>query len=101
MEGVEEITFRKDLMVEILHETAKDTEMKTQVTEPMTRTPTPKLVRQTSGKTNCLCSPTTHAGSFRCRLHRSSSLQRTKSAETATFHDSSSKATTGSTVQAQ
>ncbi|WOH13642.1 hypothetical protein DCAR_0833152 [Daucus carota subsp. sativus] len=27
----------------------------------------------------CLCSPTTHAGSFRCRLHRIPSLQRTKS----------------------
>ncbi|CAI9303449.1 unnamed protein product [Lactuca saligna] len=25
------------------------------------------------GKMNCLCSPTTHAGSFRCRLHRTSS----------------------------
>ncbi|PWA25059.1 hypothetical protein CTI12_AA628530 [Artemisia annua] len=25
-------------------------------------------------KPNCLCSPTTHAGSFRCRYHRSSSL---------------------------
>lgn len=32
-------------------------------------------------KTNCLCSPTTHAGSFRCRLHRIPSLQRTKSME--------------------
>ena len=28
---------------------------------------------------NCLCSPTKHAGSFRCRLHRAPSLQRTKS----------------------
>ncbi|CAN0929362.1 hypothetical protein LINGRAHAP2_LOCUS37023 [Linum grandiflorum] len=27
----------------------------------------------------CLCSPTSHVGSFRCRLHRSPSLQRTKS----------------------
>nr|GEW73250.1 hypothetical protein [Tanacetum cinerariifolium] len=25
-------------------------------------------------KPNCLCSPTTHVGSFRCRYHRSSSL---------------------------
>ncbi|KAA0046597.1 hypothetical protein E6C27_scaffold114G001380 [Cucumis melo var. makuwa] len=24
-----------------------------------------------SGKRRCLCSPTTHPGSFRCRLHRS------------------------------
>ncbi|KAH7288980.1 hypothetical protein KP509_31G052300 [Ceratopteris richardii] len=27
-----------------------------------------------SGKPMCLCAPTTHAGSFRCRLHRSSSF---------------------------
>ncbi|KAI3703094.1 hypothetical protein L6452_28849 [Arctium lappa] len=26
------------------------------------------------GKINCLCSPTTHVGSFRCRLHRSSNI---------------------------
>ncbi|KAL8237602.1 hypothetical protein R6Q59_018683 [Mikania micrantha] len=25
-------------------------------------------------KPNCLCSPTTHAGSFRCRYHRTNSL---------------------------
>ncbi|KAK9050917.1 hypothetical protein SSX86_027542 [Deinandra increscens subsp. villosa] len=38
------------------------------------------LARQGSvSKNNCLCSPTTHAGSFRCRLHRSPSIQRTKS----------------------
>ncbi|QCD82011.1 uncharacterized protein LOC114178991 [Vigna unguiculata] len=40
------------------------------------------LQRQPSmTKTNCLCSPTTHAGSFRCRLHRTPSLPRTKSME--------------------
>lgn len=33
---------------------------------------------------NCLCSPTTHAGSFRCRLHRSPSLQRTRSMDYST-----------------
>ncbi|KAK4278267.1 hypothetical protein QN277_016133 [Acacia crassicarpa] len=27
----------------------------------------------TNGKWSCLCSPTTHAGSFRCRHHRASS----------------------------
>lgn len=39
------------------------------------------LARQGSmTKNNCLCSPTTHAGSFRCRLHRTpSGIQRTKS----------------------
>uniref|UniRef100_A0A7N0ZTT9 Uncharacterized protein n=1 Tax=Kalanchoe fedtschenkoi TaxID=63787 RepID=A0A7N0ZTT9_KALFE len=41
----------------------------------------PMLTRQTSASRggSCLCSPTTHAGSFRCRLHRSPSLNRTKS----------------------
>lgn len=41
------------------------------------------LTRQGSitknNNSTCLCSPTTHAGSFRCRLHRIPSLQRTKS----------------------
>lgn len=41
------------------------------------------LMRQVSvtksSNTTCLCSPTTHAGSFRCRLHRIPDLQRTKS----------------------
>lgn len=46
------------------------------------------LTRQNSmNKTNCLCSPTTHAGSFRCRLHRTTSLQRTKSIESASLSD--------------
>ncbi|CAN4123325.1 unnamed protein product [Withania somnifera] len=44
------------------------------------------LARQGSmTKNSCLCSPTTHAGSFRCRLHRApatnQNLQRTKSIE--------------------
>ncbi|KAK9903862.1 hypothetical protein M0R45_000834 [Rubus argutus] len=37
------------------------------------------LTRQQSmsrtSSANCLCSPTTHVGSFRCRLHRSPSLK--------------------------
>ncbi|KAJ8498769.1 hypothetical protein OPV22_009321 [Ensete ventricosum] len=32
----------------------------------------PVLTKQSSQKLSCLCSPTTHAGSFRCRLHRTS-----------------------------
>lgn len=31
------------------------------------------------GKQNCLCSPTKHAGSFRCRYHRADSLTRVES----------------------
>ncbi|GMJ02896.1 hypothetical protein HRI_003958800 [Hibiscus trionum] len=29
-----------------------------------------------SGRSNCLCSPTTHIGSFRCRYHRVSGMSR-------------------------
>ncbi|RZB99220.1 hypothetical protein D0Y65_021914 [Glycine soja] len=49
------------------------------------------LQRQPSmTKSNCLCSPTTHAGSFRCRLHRAPSLQRTKSMESESLRDQAS-----------
>lgn len=57
------------------------------------------LARQGSISKNnnnsCLCSPTTHAGSFRCRLHRAPSLQRTKSIESTTkiHEEDSSKPT--------
>ncbi|CAL0311873.1 unnamed protein product [Lupinus luteus] len=47
-----------------------------------------RLQRQASmTKTNCLYSPTTHAGSFRCRLHRTPSLHRTKSIDSPTARD--------------
>ncbi|GFY88225.1 hypothetical protein Acr_06g0001650 [Actinidia rufa] len=71
------------------------------------------LARQGSvTKNNCLCAPTTHAGSFRCRLHRNTptGLQRTQSIESVSVKDSNSKAntstatettnSTGSTVEA-
>lgn len=52
------------------------------------------LLRQPSmNKNNCLCSPTTHAGSFRCRLHRTPSLTRTKSMDSSSSssaHDQAS-----------
>ncbi|KAE8665010.1 Phototropic-responsive NPH3 family protein [Hibiscus syriacus] len=54
----------------------------------------PGLSRQPSmTKNNCLCSPTMHAGSFRCRVHRAPTLQRTKSIESqsATVDDNTSK----------
>ncbi|CAN1164779.1 hypothetical protein LINPERPRIM_LOCUS33377 [Linum perenne] len=41
-----------------------------------TDSPTKSLTRAwankpiNNGKWNCLCSPTTHVGSFRCRMHR-------------------------------
>ncbi|XP_050238701.1 uncharacterized protein LOC126688145 [Mercurialis annua] len=34
------------------------------------------LTRPPSGRWNCLCSPTTHVGSFRCRFHRSHGMSR-------------------------
>ncbi|KAL4361180.1 hypothetical protein GQ457_04G007870 [Hibiscus cannabinus] len=52
------------------------------------------LSRQLSvTKTNCLCSPTMHLGSFRCRVHRAPSLQRTKSikSQSATLEDNTTK----------
>ncbi|ERN13818.1 hypothetical protein AMTR_s00049p00216010 [Amborella trichopoda] len=53
---------------------------------------TPTLNRQGSGKMNCLCSPTTHAGSFRCRHHRNPTpLQRTKSDGASSLHDQTPK----------
>ncbi|KAG5240793.1 Tubulin glycylase [Salix suchowensis] len=37
------------------------------------------LQRQSSAtKSNCLCSPTSHAGSFRCRLHRARAFEEPK-----------------------
>ncbi|CAJ2636250.1 unnamed protein product [Trifolium pratense] len=50
------------------------------------------LMRQPSmTKNNCLCSPTTHPGSFRCRLHRIPSLlTRTKSMEPESISDQTS-----------
>jgi len=32
--------------------------------------------KSSNGRWNCLCSPTTHAGSFRCRHHRSGGMIR-------------------------
>ncbi|QHO26511.1 hypothetical protein HN51_023611 [Arachis hypogaea] len=37
---------------------------------PLGQTPVPATTKSSSGKFECLCSPTTHAGSFRCRHHR-------------------------------
>eukprot|EP00261_Vitis_vinifera_P004871 XP_002271274.1 PREDICTED: uncharacterized protein LOC100247775 [Vitis vinifera] len=57
----------------------------------------PVLTRQPSNaKSNCLCSPTTHAGSFRCRLHRAPSLQRTKSMDSASQRESFPKVNSAS-----
>ncbi|KAJ4833436.1 hypothetical protein Tsubulata_041305 [Turnera subulata] len=57
------------------------------------------LTRQPSAtKSTCLCSPTSHAGSFRCRLHRAPSLQRTRSIDSASsLRESTIKASTATT----
>lgn len=34
------------------------------------------LTKASKEKWNCLCSPTTHAGSFRCRMHRTHGMVR-------------------------
>ncbi|KAL4185797.1 hypothetical protein AMTRI_Chr10g232520 [Amborella trichopoda] len=45
------------------------------ITSPATPTRA-TLHKHPSVKNNCLCSPTTHVGSFRCRHHRASHLSR-------------------------
>ncbi|KAA8529637.1 hypothetical protein F0562_034263 [Nyssa sinensis] len=83
----------KDMKVEIPSET--------EMTSPTSGPGASGLARQGSiAKSNCLCSPTTHAGSFRCRLHRAPSLQRTKSIDSASLKDSQSKAN-GNTEEVQ
>ncbi|KAJ8548360.1 hypothetical protein K7X08_030829 [Anisodus acutangulus] len=80
-EGMEAVMTTKDMKVEINSST--ESEIIWTTAENVT---TGGLARQGSmTKNRCLCSPTTHAGSFRCRLHRAPttnpSLQRTKSIE--------------------
>ncbi|CAO2829296.1 unnamed protein product [Amaranthus hypochondriacus] len=60
--------------------------MKVEIPEIMNNNSSPRELRRqasngSSKVSSCLCSPTTHVGSFRCRLHRSPSLQRTKSVD--------------------
>ncbi|KAJ4711015.1 serine-rich protein-related [Melia azedarach] len=92
----EEIT-KHDMKVEI----PRETEMTSPTIAGLSRQPS------AAAKNNCLCSPTTHAGSFRCRLHRAPTLQRTKSIDStsASLRDSTSKhadaATNANTVEAQ
>ncbi|KAK4778596.1 hypothetical protein SAY86_006124 [Trapa natans] len=47
-----------------------------------------------SRKWNYLCSPTTHAGSFRCRLHRGSGLTRAHHSASANLSDMGAKSST-------
>lgn len=53
------------------------------------------LSRSTMGA-NCLCSPTTHVGSFRCRLHRSPSLNKSSSFKTPSLQRTKSSLDYGS-----
>ncbi|XP_022775603.1 uncharacterized protein LOC111317445 [Durio zibethinus] len=86
---------KKDLKVEIPSESEMISSVVESYMAPAAGQGAPsRLSRQSSvTKTNCLCSPTTHAGSFRCRLHRAPSLQRTKSidSQSASLRDSTSK----------
>ncbi|TYK19387.1 putative PGPS/D10 protein [Cucumis melo var. makuwa] len=42
----------------------------------MSPTALSRMTKSPSIKSNCLCSPTTHIGSFRCRRHRSTAMSR-------------------------
>ncbi|KAK4402727.1 hypothetical protein Sango_1013400 [Sesamum angolense] len=52
-------------------------------------------------KHSCLCSPTTHTGSFRWRLHRAVSLHRAKSISSTACHHSQSEVTQTSNMLTQ
>ncbi|KAL3736572.1 uncharacterized protein LOC104452162 [Eucalyptus grandis] len=52
-------------------------------------------------KSNCLCSPTTHVGSFRCRIHRSSSISRGSSVGSNLSELGSKSSGVGDSVEAQ
>ncbi|KAL3501129.1 hypothetical protein ACH5RR_035578 [Cinchona calisaya] len=81
-----EVLHKKDLKVEIPGEAKMTLPVEAASAGAATGGGGGGLARQGSvTKNNCLCSPTTHAGSFRCRLHRSPpSLQRTKSIDSST-----------------
>lgn len=65
------------------------------------RTGTEKLnLKETKCKSSthsklCFCSPTTHEGSFRCRLHRNIAAKKTSTAEKSNLRCSTSKRTHG------
>ncbi|XVF85056.1 hypothetical protein PTKIN_Ptkin17bG0087900 [Pterospermum kingtungense] len=63
-----------------------------------------RLSRQPSvTKTNCLCSPTMLAGSFRCRLHRAPTLQQTKGidSQSESLRDSTTSKPNSATTTAE
>ncbi|GAV63026.1 hypothetical protein CFOL_v3_06548 [Cephalotus follicularis] len=82
---------KKSLKVEI---PCESTEMMHGGIESQVATTTGQGVPVLTRQHSCLCAPTTHAGSFRCRLHRAPSLQRTKSIDSANHRYPTSKAPT-------
>ncbi|KAK9084576.1 hypothetical protein Sjap_024987 [Stephania japonica] len=52
------------------------------------------LVKQSSVRMSCLCAPTTHAGSFRCRLHRKPGLTRNGASLGSNLYELGSKSST-------
>ncbi|XP_022727033.1 uncharacterized protein LOC111282975 [Durio zibethinus] len=91
---------KKDLKVEIPSETEIISGGLESHPAPASGQGASGLSRQPSvTKTSCLCSPTTHAGSFRCRLHRAPSLQRSKSidSQSASLRHSTSKPNSATT----
>ncbi|KAJ4976026.1 hypothetical protein NE237_001132 [Protea cynaroides] len=62
-----------------------------------------RLQKQSSARFNCLCSPTTHAGSFRCRLHRNSTLRHSGGSVGSNLSELASKsaASIGNSLQAR
>ncbi|CAI0463688.1 unnamed protein product [Linum tenue] len=71
-----------DLKVDVPMDRSSSTKLQA---SPMScRQPSSSSSCSSKNSAACLCSPTSHAGSFRCRLHRSpSSIQRTKSMDSS------------------
>ncbi|KAI6690768.1 hypothetical protein NL676_027596 [Syzygium grande] len=62
----------------------------------------PRAAKATgASKSNCLCSPTTHVGSFRCRFHRNSGLSRGGSVGSNLSELGSKSSGLGDSVEAQ
>ncbi|KAI0520072.1 hypothetical protein KFK09_007537 [Dendrobium nobile] len=54
-----------------------------------------------TGSKSCVCSPTTHPGSFRCRYHRQPSNQSTPSSSTASAQKAEALPPTPSSLKVQ
>ncbi|KAI5682980.1 hypothetical protein M9H77_04208 [Catharanthus roseus] len=67
----------------------------------ITSTPSSPVAASKTPKPNCLCSPTTHVGSFRCRYHRTSGLNRNSMSVGSKLSELAQKPAAVGTLRAQ